>query len=590
MNVEVSRSTLHMVPSLPASGEGDCAFYGDEPVPAGWRSIDVRARCHAHQDEWGQALKAWHGQMMTVAAAATPWAWFLSGSRQHVWHPPIRPLLFALALVDHFREHRGAVLWAVGAPAEVGDYVTELSRGTVDVIGRGAVSADAGAWSDLARPAMEALSVLRRAMTPRAPRLSAGPVDLVVCSIALTSRSVRERGDHYFGRALDGGPLRVHWLYQPAGSSFRTEIEGAMAESGRSFTWADECLNWRDAIAIIRTSIRTRRRLAAIMDEIPPLVIAGATSRLFARRFFEQLLVKVSPRTELIMHLAVTKVLAALRPAAVCYPYEEKPVEHAILAAAATAGCRTIGFAHAAYASSYLYLQAAEPGALSPPRPSVLACAGRGFGGWLERTFARTDRTVYVGSPRWTPPPSSSIAHTPARPLRVLVLTSFPYELAVMADWMSENPGLFEGMDVTVRPNPSAWAQEQEAQFARLRKVGRVNVDGRTGLDAQVATTDVVLFCATSAAAEAIWHGRLAIYVEWSDLWITDPLKGKSGEHTVPRCQTAEMLRGALVDLSNMDAAGYAAALSAQREVAAEIYGPFDAAVFSNLVMERASV
>ncbi len=588
MTREPVHSTLRLVHALPDAQTGNCAHYLPRPVPDGWREVDVRGRCHTHQAEWGQALQRWHESMMGVAAAATPWAWVLPGARQHVWHPPIRPLLFALALADYFSENPGAVVWVVDAPPEVGEYVAELTGESVQVEGRASVVGQRRSSHEIKHMIVDAVAVVRRLWQRNSMRRRVEPVDLVVCSIALTARSVRERGDHFFGRVLDGGPLRVHWLYQAASAGARRELESALAESGRSFTFADEHLGWRDAIRIIRAAAGVRRRLAAVVGKIPPMMVGRMQSSRFAERFFEELLVQATPRLELMMHHAISTVLGEAGSVAVCYPYEEKPMEHAVAMAVSEVGVgRTIGFAHAAYASSYLYLQAYAPDAPAPPRPSVLASAGRGFGPWLHRTFGRTDRTVYVGSPRWTPAPPPDPEFAPRRPLRVLVLTSFPYELGVMADWMTQMSTLFDGMAVTIRPNPSAWAEEQKAVFARITSLGSVVVDPHTDLNTQVASTDVVLFCATSAAAEAIAHGRLAVYVEWSDLWVTDPLEGKLGAGAVPRCSSPEALRAILAGIANMNAASYAAALKAQQQVAGEIYGRFNLRAFVDLVQQR---
>lgn len=526
-----------------------------------------------------------------MAAGATPWSWLLPGSRIHVWQPQIRPLLFALGLRDFFREHPTASVWATGCPPEVSEYLDEFLAGAVRIVGRSdevlSPTSILHRMRTRAQPLLGVLSSLRRVpIRARTPRPGTG-ADLLVFSIALSERSVRERGDHYFGRVLDDGPLNVHWLYQLAGSTGRAGIEEAVRHTGRKTTWVHDCVGWSDVLSLLRTVAAVRRRLRRIAPGVPPLRIAGATSSAFAGRFFRQLLVNGSLLGELIVYRATDALVRAVRPRAVCYPYEEKGLEHAIaLAARRGATCRTIGFAHAAYASGYLYLRAQSPDEAPSPRPTVLASAGRGLAGWLHREFGRDDAVVYVGSPRWTPAPASSRDHAPRTPLRVLVVTSFAHELEVMADWIEEVPDMFEGMTVSIRPNPHAWRREQAAAFERLGATPGVTVDAASSLDDQIAACDVVVFCATSAAAEAMWHGRCVVYAEWSDLWITDPTKGRAGDTAVTRCSTAPALRTALRAIASLDRAGYAQLVAEQREVATEIYGPFNADRFRDLVME----
>ncbi len=578
---------LHLVDRLPTAG-GICARYeAGHPLPAGWRDADVRARCHRHQHRWRHALTSWHSEMMKGASAMTRWAWLLPGSRLHVWQPPIRPLLFALGLRDFFQDHPAAEVWATGCPPEVADYLTEFSNGAVRVVRSGRPPS---ALAVRARAVLGALpgvvSILRQVpIVARAPS-PAPRVDVLLYSMAISERNLRERGDHYFGRALDDGAMTVHWLYQLAGSAGRTGIESAVRETRRSVTWAHQCVGWAGVLSMLWTAASVRRNLRAFVARVPPLDIDGAGSMAFARRFVEQLMVGGTLLSELLVFRAMSAVLRATRPTAVCYPYEEKGVEHAIaLAIQDAGGCRPIGFAHAAYASGYLYLQAPGAGAPWPPRPRVFAAAGRGLGRWLQREFGWHDAVTDVGSPRWTPPPPAG-RHTPATRLRVLVLTSFAYELETMADWIAALPGLFDGMTVTIRPNPHAWPREQAAALERLSGVAGVTANAGASLQSQIADCDVVLFCATSAVAEAIWHGRLAVYAEWSDLWVADPTSGKVGEDAVAKCATPEALRRALVELAGMTADDYAARLAAQQEVAAQIYGPFDPDRFRDLVME----
>ena len=125
------QGTLRLVQQVP-DGSGTYADYRQRDLAfPEWHRIDVRAHCHLHQVEWTDALTRWHDELMQVARAATPWAWLLQGSRIHVWQEPIRPFVFALGLLSHFREQPGGEVCAVGCPKDVGEYVGELSGGSI---------------------------------------------------------------------------------------------------------------------------------------------------------------------------------------------------------------------------------------------------------------------------------------------------------------------------------------------------------------------------------------------------------------------------------------------------------------------------
>lgn len=573
--------TIHFVSDLPDE-PGTCAHFaaGARP-PAGWRGADIRERCHRHQREWGRALTSWHSEMMAEMAKATPWAWLLPGSRIHVWQPQIRPLLFALGVCDYFRENPGAELWAVDCPREVAVYVQEFLGDHVVIDWQS--GAAPGPHPALHR-ARDTASVLRR-VTWRPRRRATANADLLVFSIVLGAKSVRETGDHYFGRVLDSVDLRVQWLHQLTGSSGRTATEDEIARTGQLSSWVHDWIGWPEAMALLAVMARVSIKLRAARARLPALVVGPVRSRMFARRFFDELLLHGPMLGELMVFRATRRLLQAARPKAVTFPYEEKAMEHAVILAAREVGCTTIGFAHAAYTSGHLYLQEPRESRADRPRPDRIAAAGQGAGQWLRLTFDRTEPVTEVGSPRWMSPPAGAVAHRPARPLRVLVITSFAFELQRMADWMDEDADLFGGAVVTVRPNPKEWPTEQALAIERLHRSGHVIVDGTPSLQDQIDACDVAIFCATSAAAEAIWRGRVAVYTEWNDLWATDPTKDKVGELSVPKCLTAADLRSTLAAIAAMDEAAYAKTVSEQRAVAKQIYEPFRSDRFRELVL-----
>jgi hypothetical protein len=548
----------------------------------------VRAHCHVHQAEWADALTRWHDELMDVAVAATPLAWLLPGSRIHLWQEAMRPFVFALGLLAHFQEEPGGEVLALGCPREVGEYARELSGGSIDVVDtRSPLNAARVFYRGSVRRILVAASVLRRlrpAWRHRTPQRT--EVDLLVVSLALSARSVREGGDHYFGRVFDWTELRTHWLYQLGGSSERRGIEAALHASGKAVSFDHRLVSWGDVCRVLAGAVHIRRRMQALSGNVPQIHIGGVVSQLFPRRFFRDLFLQAAPLGELLLYRAMIRLVRTVSPRAVCYPYEEKGLEHALLMASALASrpIRTIGFAHSACNAGHLYLKESSIDRARPPRPDVLAASGSGFVQWLSDDLGRRDVAVSIGSPRWTETANGAGTRRRDAPLRVLVLTGFGYELSELCDWIEQCPSLFERCEVTIRPNPNDWHEEQRAAFARLRGASSVTVASEGALEAQVDAADVVLYCSTSAVGEAMWRWRVAVYVELSDLWITDPLHGKADAAIVPRCTTPAQLKQTLRDIAAMDEAAYAGAAAAQRLLAGHIYAPFDRQRFCALV------
>jgi hypothetical protein len=141
---------------------------------------------------------------------------------------------------------------------------------------------------------------------------------------------------------------------------------------------------------------------------------------------------------------------------------------------------------------------------------------------------------------------------------------------------------LFEGCDLTIRPHP--YVARDEATMAVLQDAVAATITADAPLEQQVDAADVIVFCSTSAFAEAMWRGRLCVHAEWSDLWITDPLKGKGDTDAVPYCTTPEELQRALHDIAAMTTDIYGRAVLAQQAVAERVYAPFDRQLFVEMI------
>jgi len=580
-------TTLRLVGALSGT-DGIYADYDERmPAPVGWQRIDVRAVCHRHQGEWADAICRWHDQVMVHALAATPWAWVLPGARLHIWHGPVRPFLFALGLWTHLRDHPSDSVVAVGCPPEVGPYVEELSGGRVRVVDeRPSSSVRRRSRQGLVGRLLRIVGALRGVpVWLRRRKLPAG-IDTLVVSIGLSADNIRERGDHFFGRAIDTLGLNVFWLYQVGASNDRAGIDAALGQSGRRYDFDHRLVSWADVAAQARTAWDVRRQMVGLQTSVPDLHIAGTVCGRFSQTYFRDLFAEAMPLGELLLHQAAARVMAAGTPRALCYPYEEKGLERALLMAAhgTTHPVKTVGFAHAAYNSGMLYLAASTVPAAEPPRPDVLVSAGLGLEGWLASEFRRREAVVPVGSPRWAPVSAALPDRVGRRPLRVLFLTGLGPELFLLLRWLAQCPTLFDEHHLTVRAYPHSWHDEQQAASVHLRPYRGVTVEHDEPMASQLRDADLVLYCSTSAVAEAVRHGRLVAFVEWSDLWSTDPLRGKADADMIPRCVDPAQLLQVMQTVADMDADAYAHAVAAQRPVADCIYAPFDSERFRSVV------
>ncbi len=570
---------------LPDGRSGTYAAYLDLPhSPEGWTPVDIREICRAHQKEWSAALTAWHCRLNALAGSTDPWAWLLPGSRLHLWQSPIRPVFFALGLSAYLRTLPRGELFVLGGPPELSIYLSEFAGLGVAI-------------RDNRRPAnrirltvrevsarVQAVVATARRWRPFVSKTAAKRADLVLFSLCLSADSVRQAGDHYFGRSFETTNSRVHWLHQVPGRADIALQEAALKETGRHYSLDFRELSVRDLVWCMGVAGRLRRRMIRLRSAVPALLVDRSVSHAFARRFFDELFVAPLPLAELSLYRAARRVMRATVPKAICFPYEEKGAERALIIAAHAVSPRptVIGFAHAAYNRAFLYLANFPDVMCVPPRPDVIAAAGTGFGSWLRDEWGRTDAVFTVGSPRYVSASSESAPRERGVPLRVLALTGIGSELFVLRKWLRQCPDLLDGCQMVVRPHPHGWHREHVMAAEELSGLRGLTLDSTRSLAAQLDSSDLVLYCSTSAVAEAIQRGRLVAYVAWDDLWCSDPVRSTST--AICRCQSPGDLRALFDNVASMSASALHATIERQRPLASEIYSPFDPMAFDSLV------
>lgn len=578
------RPVLVCVDQVPAGVSGVCAFYDGRRVDTpGVSALDVRDACHRAQATWSRDLVQWHDAVVARAAEGSPWAWCCAGSRLHVWQEPVRSLLFALGVARCLAAQTPAPerVYLVGAPRQAVTYLEEL-------LGQAPRRSSAAAgrfWRMARRLAIDTLTVVRKKVGARASTVAA-PGDMLVYSFGLSADAIRDRGDHFFGVVFDQPPFHASWLYVLEDPARQQAIADALEARRRDAAFDHGIATWGDIMWAWWTAARVAMTMTRVARQAPAFTCAEGSTAAFTRDYMDRQFCEVPPVGELVTYRAVARRLATRPPRVLCYPYEEKGLEHALLLASAHSGkdVTTVGFAHAAYNSGLLYVHEAGSSEARPPRPTVIVTGGEGVAGWFQTFGHRQDRLTAVGSPRWLPQELPPRAAVPGAPLHLLFITGFSHELRVLAEWIREHPDAFSNCLLTVRPNPTAWQDEQSDVLPALAAWPFVQVSRDQPLHAQFAASDVVLFCSTSAVAEAVGAGRVAVYAEFSDLWVTHPLEGKPFAEAVPHCRVADELARVLSDIRSMTGEAYDVMLERQRRAAAQVYAPFDPQKFQEAV------
>jgi len=583
---------------LPLDVRGSYAHYNHRRVGIrGWQYCDIRTIINRNQDRWLDEMDAWHKELSSKASSLSPWWWLLPGSRLTAWYPAdLKPLFFALAVIEQCKTMTGQTLYVIGCPDEVLEHLREWSQsgGLSLVIETCASSGYIPTSYNHVRAALRLpgqhaksiksiLSLLIRVLASHKLRgQRAKRAKVIVFSYALSARSMTESGDHYFGNVLDGLPgLRnddILWLYDLGPFSERRTIRRHMYSVGRKFHSYLALLTLSDMVRILKTCIHLQASLKSLRYQLPVLCIGQLQSRIFPRRFYGNFIRRQLPAFELAAYYSVRRVLRDSQATTLLYPYEEKGTERAILRACKEheSNVRTVGFAHAAYNKGHLYLRNHGTVDVDPPGPDRIAATGPAAREWLIK-WAGIDpqRIVVVGSPRFPHfIPPSPLREDSASPMRVLFLGGYGHELNMMANFVEEVPDLFEHCELLVRPYPYGWQAQQDQGIVRLRQLLRnVRVED-SPLDEQIRWCRVVLFGSTSAGIHAMLRGRLSIQAALHDIFEADPTQGKGDHSGLELCSTPLELKKALDRVRLMSREGYLHTSQQQSRFASRIYGP----------------
>jgi hypothetical protein len=268
----------------------------------------------------------------------------------------------------------------------------------------------------------------------------------------------------------------------------------------------------------------------------------------------------------------------------VIYPYEEKPLEHAMLLAVRdfSPRVRTIGFAHAAYSKGHLYLRRGCHG--EPPRPDIVATTGEVARKLFEMVGVPSDQIRVIGSPRFCSEERGDKSIKSKRRTRILLLIGYGFELRNFASMVENSPDLFANHDLVIRRYPYSWFDLQDAAEVRLHAAGVVYQSDANDLMSQIDESDIVLFESTSAGMEASLRGKLVIHLNLSDIISTNHFYSEHSHEEIKFCRDADELKRQLKYIASLKPEQYEMIAERQRRLVVRLYSPVDLSLLSNLL------
>lgn len=592
---------FRFVHTLPEDHTGYFAHYDHHRVPNGdlWHYLDIRGYIREHQKAWLDEVDFWHSKLSECTLDREPLWWLMPASRLISWHPPVlKPIFFAIGLLELGKQSDCKEIYLLGCPAEVAEYLDEMDANAVIHrvgfkpcrFGRAISTGRTWFYRQMVvawlRTIKNIFVLAGRVMAARSAGMEKRGfhAKVIVFSMLLNLDTLKKEGDHFYGYMFDAIPgltrKDIVWFYS-AKSRKKSDYIGLAdygEEKGYQITTLEELCSNIDLVKVFFSSCRLLARFATLGPLLPALNVAGRRSQYISEKFFFSKIHFQPPSLEIAFLLAAKRLMALSNADTFVYPYEEKGIERAFLMASREMkkNIRTIGLAHAVHNDGHLYLRVRKNGAVNAPRPDWIGVTGPTAAKWLEVQAGMDPRTMVVcGSKR-------HVNSFPARwglekrHLRVLVLTGMGYELGILANYLEEARTLFQGCEVWIRRYPYDWLKEQDAGISRLQHMDNSIQVNDDPLLNQLEWCDAAIFNSTSAGLQSMLAGRLSIYADLHDFVPLDPLLEKGDLSRTMRCFSGSELQIALEKIRSMSHTDYVAAAKDQIAFAEKIYGPVD--------------
>ena len=581
----------------PREGGGILLHYEHEPVSVeGWATHDIRKIINLHEDEWLLAIESWHRDLSEYAEKLTQWWWLIPGSRLILWESSIpfslKPILFALAVIDLCNQQGKGVVWIVGAPDELVGYLNEwLDNDKIVHIDTKVKEKKTNQQNKntfkVTRFYLRMLKWLvfffMRVPFRRRKHIAASSV--IVNSTILDCDLIDTVGDHFFGHMLDEindlPKEQVAWLYNDLAID-KIKAKSKLTGIGRRANFISDYFHWSDLWFALRESIKIKRVMQKLFTNSPQLCIGEIKSSKFSSYFISNLVIDNIPIFDLIFYSQIRRIIAESGARVLIYPYEEKTIERAMIMAAQEHHIKTIGFAHAAYSKGHLYIRWDKKG--EPPRPDYIAVTGEIARKRFEDAGVPSQKIIVTGSPRYHTNVSDIGSMNLKQRKKILFIVGLGFEMRIFSAMISKNPNILTKYDLHIRRSYHSWFEEQNKAEKRMQRAG-VEYSCENGeLVTQIDESDIVLYEATSAGLEAVLRGKLAIRLNLSETISTNHFLDMSTEQHIKYCQNLEEFVLQLDDIFSLTVEQYAAAAQQQRELAERLFSPIDKIAIGNLL------
>jgi hypothetical protein len=559
-----------------------CTYVYDEVPSLQKNYVNIRSIVQDKTSFWVEELAKSHINICNKAALNMPAIWMSGWTRLDLrpWaqESVIKPFFFALAILEWIKRQNGrSELIIVGGPITVAHYLQELAP-EIEVDISNIQLPQQKQRQDLfitvfSRAAFKifryALNVARFHLIHSC--ISTSGVKNIIAYEHLQNTSLQDGHRYYYTSLLENIDSKLI-------SFFVTGLVPPIArgkpgkDTAPKIVANDLCTAWELAYAVtIEFSILVKLALLILVK--PPCTVNGYTSKILWQNFLIPMMEHQGVMSAYLAHRGLRRLVAKHDIQNIVYPYEEKGIERSLLLAIKNSKIQAIGFtSHPQHA---LGISMQDRRDSNCPKPDSYAFCGsmykEYYRGWGNKknslmTIWGSEKGLATVLPRNDKAPSM-------RP-NILLVLSHPNELDVFGTWLTAEPKICELVDFSIRRYMAVNAQSFETQLKNIQQNFKnvQNVEGT--LRDNVAESDMVAYCGTSAGIEAISMGRVSIHLGINDFFAMNPLFDEFG-HFLACFNSADFLN-LLVELLSMSSSETEELLNEQRQAAAKIFSPID--------------
>jgi len=583
---------------LPQDGEGIVIHYEYATIKVkDWISYDVRNVVSKFEDDWLVNIESWHRRISDQATKLTKWWWLYQGSRLIVWQTvssfSLKPILFSLAIIEISNQNPKKNIYVLAANEELITYICEWAdRYNKRIVESSkTINKFNSFFINLKQNGLLLLNIFKKTLfyiliILLQKRQKVEETSVLVHSSIISNQLLDSNGDHYFGTMLDKikslGKKDVTWLYNDLRINKKLAYT-KLDKLNRQAYFNTDLFRLSDVLFGLYEGIKSYIPLKKLIKIENMLEFDSMQFSEFPKIYIRKLVLSSIPIYELMLYRQFSRLLNVTKATRLIYPYEEKPIERAMLLAVkdSNISIKTIAFAHGGYSKGHLYIKRECKN--EPPRADLIAVTGDAQNERFHQLGIPKDQLVIVGSPRYVEN-EMDFSNNKENFNRILLICGFGFELRIFASFLVENRNILNGYKLTVRRSPHSWVKEQDDAEKMLRDAGiEYNVESKNLFD-QIDESDIVFFESTTAALIAVLRGKLAVRLNLNDIISTQHFYGKFSNGEFKYRKELKDLKLILDEFCSLTRSEYIKRNKEQRETIKHLYSPIDSSAVNKLL------